>query len=384
MAKRLGLVVAIVLSVGVACGLPSARAQMPPREQVTIRELPPVSAHWVAVMSPFAGSITVTPVVLVDGDSLQVIGMLSGGIAGMFAAAPDHKQFYMADTFYSRGTRGERTDVVTIYDARKLAPVGEIVIPPKRQLSIQDPTSMGVTTDGRFLLVANLTPATSVTVVDLQGRKVTGEIGIPGCAEILALGAREFTSVCGDGSMLTTQFDDNARATAQKRTAKPFFDVEKDPVFAQPAMFGKQADFVSYSGIVYPMDLGSSPARPGESWPLLSASEKKADWRPGGWQPVSGYAPGHLLFVLMHQGGEVTHQDAGPEVWVYDVRQHKRVDRIPLPQKANSIMVSRDGKPLLFAAATQPGMLEAFSALDGKYLGVVKNVTQNPYSLFGL
>ncbi len=71
---------------------------------------------------------------------------------------------------------------MTIYDAHKLAPVSEIVIPDKRQLAVQDPTAMSVTPDGRFLLYSNLTPATSVTAVDLQSGKVAGEIQTPGCS----------------------------------------------------------------------------------------------------------------------------------------------------------------------------------------------------------
>ena len=61
----------------------------------------------------------------------------------------------MADTYYSRGARGDRTDVLTIYDARHLAPVGEVILPTKRQLSIPDSAEMSVTPDGRFVLVTN-------------------------------------------------------------------------------------------------------------------------------------------------------------------------------------------------------------------------------------
>ena len=64
---------------------------------------------------------------------------------------------------------------------------------------------------------------------------------------------------------------------------------------------------------------------------MLSDKEKKDGWRPGGWRPVEGYAPGHLIFVLMHQGGEWTQKSAGTEVWVYDINEHKRAARIPLP-----------------------------------------------------
>ncbi|MGH7913565.1 MAG: amine dehydrogenase large subunit, partial [Candidatus Binataceae bacterium] len=306
MAKRLGLLIVATVMGVMVWGAPCALAQMPPNEQVTVMQLPPVSPHWVATMTPLAGSIMVTPIVLIDGDTQKVLGNLSGGLAAMFAASPDHKYFYTADTFYSRGTQGDRTDVVTIYEATHLSRIGEISISNKRQLALADPTSMSVTTDGRFLLLLNLTPATSVTVVDLKGKKVAGEIQTMGCSEVLILGAREFASVCADGSMLTTAFDDSAKATSQKRTAKPFFDVEKDPVFQLPALIDKKAYFVSYHGVVYPMDLGANPAQPEATWSLLSDTEKKAGWRPGGWQPVAGYAPGHLIFVLMHQGGEWT------------------------------------------------------------------------------
>ncbi|MGZ6253359.1 MAG: amine dehydrogenase large subunit [Candidatus Binataceae bacterium] len=384
MTKRLGLLFVAILMVVMGRGGPGALAQMPPNEQVTVLQLPAYSPHWVATMTPLSGSIMMTPIVLIDGDTQKVLGNLSGGLAAMFAPSPDHKFFYLADTFYSRGTQGDRTDVLSIYDATHLSRIGEIPITSKRQLALADPSSMGVTPDGRFVLLLNLTPATSVTAVDLDRKKVAGEIQTPGCSEILILGDRQFASVCADGSMLTTDFDDSAKTTSQKRTAKPFFDVEKDPVFQLPAMIDKKAYFVSYHGMVYPMDLSASPAEPAETWSMLSDAEKKEGWRPGGWQPVAGYAPEHLIFVLMHQGGEWTQKSAGPEVWVYDVNDHKRVARIPMPLQSNAIKVSQDDSPLLFALVTSESKLQIFSALKGRYLGTVNEVSQHPYTLFGL
>lgn len=392
MLKTAGLVLTLVLGLGAFGGL-SALAQGPPEEGATIRELPPAKPHWVFLMSPFSGTIEVTSVVLVDGDSLTVLGQMTGGLASTFAIAPDHKQFYMADTFYSRGARGDRTDVLTYYDPHKLSPSAEVVIPSKRQMSIPDSSSMGVTPDGRFVLIANMTPATSVTIVDTQSNKVAGEIAIPGCAEILVSGPRQFASICGDGSVMTTRFDDHAKVTSQKRTAQPFFDVEKDPVFAVPARVAKQACFVSYHGIVYPVDLAESPAKPAESWPLLSAADRQQGWRPGGWQPTWGYSRGNLLFVLMHRGGEWSHKEPGTEVWVFNAGQHKRVDRIPLLVKANSILVSQDSAPMLFAVTSgltaqnvpsQSATLQAFSALTGKYLGAIKDLAGAPLEIFGM
>jgi methylamine dehydrogenase heavy chain len=384
MAKRTILIVAILLGVMAWWGS-GALAQMPPEEGVKVRQLPQPGPHWVFVMNPVSGgSLEVTSVFAIDGDSLKVLGEMTGGVVSAFAVAPDHKQFYMADTYYSRGARGERTDVLTIYDGQ-LSPVGEVILPTKRQLSIPDSSQMAVTPDGRFVLVANVTPATSVSVVDIQNRSVAGEIETSGCAEVLIAGPRRFVSVCSDGSMMTTDFDDNGKSTAQKRTAKPFFDIEKDPVFGVPARFGDEAYFVSYHGMVYPTGLGSNPAQPGESWSLLSDSEKKDGWLPGGYQPVRGHAEKGLLFVLMHRGGgDWTHKNPGSEVWVYNLHDKKRVDRIVLPQKANAILVSQDSDPTLFALTTQPAMMQTFSALDGKYLGAISDLSGLPYELFGL
>jgi methylamine dehydrogenase heavy chain len=384
MSKRLGLLSVAIFTCLMGWGGPGTLAQMPPNEQVTVMQLPAASPHWVATMTPLGGSIMMTPIVLIDGDTQQVLGNLSGGLAAMFAASPDHKFFYLADTFYSRGTQGDRTDVLSIYDASHLSRIGEIPITSKRQLALADPTSMSVSPDGRFVLMLNLTPATSVTAVDLENKKVAGEIQTPGCSEILILGDRQFASVCADGSMLTTDFDDNGAATSQKRTAKAFFDVEKDPVFQLPAIIDKKGYFVSYHGMVYPMDLSSSPAEPGDTWSLLSDQEKKDGWRPGGWQPVAGYAPGHLIFVLMHQGGEWTQKVGGTEVWVYDVNEKKRVAKIPMPLLSNAIRVSQDDNPLLFALVTSDSKLQIFSALKGRYMGTVNEVSSHPYTLFGL
>ena len=359
-----------------------ARAQMPPQEQVTILQLPAVSPHWIAAAS-FSGSIMTTPILFVDGDSLKMIGTITGGLTAMFAPAPDHQHFYTADTYYSRAVRGDRTDTVSIYDARTLSPASEILIPNKRQLAVQDTTAMSVTPDGRFLLYGNLTPATSVTAIDLQSKKVANEIQTPGCSEILMVGAREFASICADGAMLTTKLDDQAKAVEQKRTAKPFFDVEKDPVFGRPAIIGKEAYFISYHGMVYPMDLSATPANAGAPWTLLTDNQKRDGWRPGGWQPLTGFARDHLIFVLMHRGGEWTQKKAGKQIWVFNVDQDSRVAVIPLPAEANSIHVTQDDKPLIFAASKKEGVIQVFSALDGRYEGQVEDLGQ-PFTLFGL
>ena len=82
----------------------------------------------------------------------------------------------------------------------------------------------------------------------------------------------------------------------------------------------------------------------------------------------------------MHQGGgDWTHKNPGTEVWVYDVKTQKRIDRIVLPQQANAILVSQDDAPTLFTLNVMPAMMQTFNALDGKYLGTMSGLSGVPW-----
>ncbi len=367
-------------------------AQTPPPEGVRVRELGPMQPHWVFLISPGGlDSEQATKVEVVDGDSLQLLGMLTGGMLGTAALSPDHKSIFMAETFYSRGSRGDRTDVVTIYDARRLAPAREVAIPPKRQLHIPpDVSALAVTPDGRFLLVANLTPATSMTVVDLKNSKALGEIETSGCTGALLSGPRRFQSLCGDGAMLTVDFNDSGKATGSKRMAKPFFDPEKDPVFSVPAVLGKTAYFVSYHGTIHPVEWSAEPAVAGEPWSVVTGQERKEGWRPGGYQPISSYAAGKLIYVLMHKGGEWTHKQAGIEVWVFNAASKQRMDKIVLPRPGAEVYVTQDRDPRMFVVSLpelggmpSAPMLQSFSTASGRYLGASEQLPGFPMEIFG-
>jgi len=384
---------ALLICTTICLAATAALAQTAPEEGVRVRELGPMQPHWVFLLSPAGLDSEVSAKVgVIDGDSLQVLGMLTGGLLSTAALSPDRKFIFMADTFYSRGSRGDRTDVVTIYDAKRLAPVREVIIPPKRQLHIPpDASALAVTPDGRFLLVANLTPATSMTVVDLKNNKALGEIETSGCTGSLLSGPRRFQSICGDGAMLTVDFDDSGKATSKKRMAAPFFDPEKDPVFSVPAVLGTTAYFISYHGMVHPVDWSAAPAKAEQPWPLLSDQDRKGGWRPGGMQPLASYSNGKLIYVLMHQGGEWTHKKSGVEVWVYSVGDKRRTDKIVLPRPGSSVYVTQDRDPRMFVVSLpelggglpSPPSLLSFSTSNGRYLGALEQLLGFPMQIFG-
>ena len=377
MVRRILLILTIAIAVCVP-GAHRAIAQEPPAEGTSVRQLPGPSPHWGFFYSlATLGSFSPSNVTIIDGDTRTVLGTLDGGLASGFAAAPDHHEYYMADTFYSRGSRGDRTDVVTIYDGKTLNPTGEVIVPAKRQLTAQDNVTTSVTPDGQMLLVANMTPATTATVVDLKTRKVLGEIELTGCTEVLVTGNRQFVSLCGDGSMMTTDFDDAGKTTSQKRTPQPFFDPDQDPVYAIPAIIGHRAWFLSYGGTVYPVDFSTEPATPGKPWPLLTPAESAKQWKPGGVEQLAVNRSKGLIYVLMHQGGEWSHKEPGSDVWVYDLQSHRRVRKVALQRPADAIMATQDDKPLLFAQmqSVPPltlGYVQVYSVSSGKLLGTVE------------
>jgi methylamine dehydrogenase heavy chain len=371
MTKRIGLSLAACLCALMCCA-GFARAQLAP-DQMKSLTLPLASPDWVFTMDLQWPVGLISKVWIIDGRTRKMLGQLSGGYLSNLEISPDRRHIYMIDTYYSRGWRGTRTDAVSIFDARTLEYQGEVVIPSKRILVVPKRYDSGLTADGRFLLVANMTPATSVSVVDLKARKFVGEIQSAGCTEVLVSGNRRFSSICGDGSFMTVTLDDSGKAKS-KTQGKPLFNPDKDPAFDQPAMARAKAYFVTYHGMVLPVDLSGAEPVAEPEWPLLGPGDK--GWLPGGWQAVAYQRKTGLLYVLMHKGGAWTHKEPGSEVWVFDTKTNKRVRRFKLREPGYCIRVTDDADPLLFVMppALPEANLDTYSATNGKFLGAYKHI----------
>lgn len=334
--------------------------------------------HWVWVNDIAFFNMPDGRATLVDGDKGTVLGMLSTGYGHVGVVIPKNRQaIYSPESYYSRGTRGVRTDVVTLYDPRRLAPMQEVPIPPKRAAILSTSRAAALTDDDRFLLIYNFTPAQSVTVVDTRSRKFVGEINTPGCALIYPTGPRSFFSICGDGALLEVSLDDTGHAASIRRTAK-LFDSQKDPVAEGGVRVGDTWWFTSFNGMVYPFELSSHGVTVGQRWPLFSAPEQAQGWRTGGLQYLAAYRRSGLLYVVVHQGSLATHKDPGKQVWVYDLKSRRRVRRIALRQEAGSILVTQDASPLLFTCFLGSGALQVYDARTGRYLRTVDSVGQTP------
>ncbi len=303
--------------------------------------------------------------ILIDADTGAMRGMISGGYGhNSLLFSPDGRRIYNPETYYARGTRGERTDVITVYDAGRLAPLSEVVIPAKRFLSMPLLANQRLIDDGRLLLVYNFTPAQTVTVADVRAGRMLAEFDTPGCSLIFPLGERRFAMLCADGGLLDIALGADGKPRLQE-ARPPFFDADRDPLIEKPVFDGRRWLFVSFSGAVYAVWLRDGAAVGAALGWRVGTPE--SGWRPGGIQPLAYHAATGRLFVLMHEGGPGTHKDPGTAVWVFDAVHGRNLAQWPLAAPATSIAVSPDAQdPLLYAALIGDPTLRVYSAKDGR------------------
>lgn len=355
-----------------------AEAQLQP-EPLVRQDLPATGhAHWVWVNDIVFHHMADGKAFLLDGDSGNMLGMLSTGFGfGGVVIPRDGSVIAAPETYFSRGTRGTRTDVVTLYDAHTLDPLEEIVIPAKRSSNMPMRAAAGLTDDDRFLLIYNFTPAQSVTVVDLRARKFVGEVDTPGCALVYPTGPRSFFSLCGDGTALAVRLDEAGGVSARERTPR-LFDAEQDPVTEKAVRDGNTWLFASFAGDIVAVETVEGRTRTTARWSLTSAEEREQGWRPGGMQHLALHAAGRRLYSLMHQGGQDSHKDPGSEIWVYDLASRERTQRIVLEAPLTSIAVTGDDRPLLFGLFIAAPQLRVLDARTGAALRTINEVGFTP------
>lgn len=346
-------------------------------ETPTTATLPNPEPHWMWISDLMFNAMEGGKAYLVDGDSGQMLGMLSTGY--FFASAlqdKGYKTIYSPEVYLSRGTRGERTDIIAIYDPKTLEPIDEIIIPPKHFSGVPVVGHAAISTDDQFIAVYNFTPAQSVSIVDAKNRKFLHEVETPGCAEVFAGGARAFNMICGDGTMLTLLLDDAGNATTAR--SEKFFDPQGDIVDDKMAPYGGSWAFFTKSGQVQMIDMSGGKPTFAEPWSLFSEDQRNDQWMLGGYQYATISESTGELYVLVHRGGEYTHKNPGMDVWVYDLKAKKRSRMISLSHLASAIQVSQDAKPLLFTADAEHSGVHVYDGASGAHLRSIDGLGTNP------
>ncbi|MCR9096998.1 MAG: hypothetical protein NXI30_22480 [bacterium] len=384
-AAAMGLVWLLVAPTSIAVEIDSAGQ---------VATMPPISDHWVFVTDRlFQHSF------VFDGDSGDLVATIpSGGTLTpkLPLVSRTRGEIYSIDVDYARGTRGERTDYVTVYDAETLDVRADILLTNPVSSSNTSLNHATLLDGDRFLAVFSQFPDTVVMIVDLEARAVVASAPIAGCAGVYATGARRVATLCGDGSTVQVSLDEDGSVASTERSER-FFDVLTDPVSMVGVRSGAAWLFVSFLGQVHAIDYAASKPKASASWSLVSAAEKDAGWRPGGLQPHALHAATGRLFVLMHEGEAGSHKDASPEIWVFDIAEQARRARFDVPnlaveflgpmfglapgsfahsvlgwlvpnEGAHSLVVSQDPSPLLFTRSGDFGVVGVIDPESGDHV----------------
>ena len=273
--------------------------------------------------------------VIFDADSGKMEGSIPAGYVANLGLAPDNSRFYVSETYWTHGARGQRQDLVSIYAAKTLNLVKEISLPGRALVAKKQ--NFDLNSSGSRAYVFIMMPIPSVVWVDLNAQAVGGSVEIPGCALVFPWGELGFSSLCADGSLATVTIP--ASGPARVTHTRPFFDAEKDPIFDHGFVDRAtgNAIFLSYTGLVYGAKLGpDTQLQP--PWSIQAAAGygaagtgvQELAWRPGGSQLAAYHKASGKLFVLMHPGVYWTHKHGGTEIWVLDTKTHALVARFPL------------------------------------------------------
>jgi methylamine dehydrogenase heavy chain len=353
---------AILLGVCLLLGAPTSYSEIIP-EKTTVEILGQPTDDWFINRSG-SGAY------LFDSASGEMLGLLSlTQFTPAVAVNRSRGEIYAAETYLSRLYRGEREDVLTVYDITTLSPVAEIDIPDKISEVVGD-TSIGIMGDGKHVTVYNFTPAQSVSVIDLDSREFVTEISTPGCAMIMPVNDASFLMVCGDGSVQLIRLADDGNELTRARSER-FFSVEDDPVFDRAVRARDGWLLVSHAGLAYDVSVDDAKISVSEPWSLVSDAERKELWRPGGGSLLAIHRNSDLVFVLMHQGQVDTHHESGIELWIFDLNKHERVMRQVLHEPWSDILVLQGDQPRMIAV-TSDGELQIFDALDQRFERVIE------------
>lgn len=323
----------------------SSAAQMAP-EKAGVSVFPEPTDSWFLIKSNEGSYIF-------DGATGEMQGLISHDwYTPAVVTDMSRKEAYLVESFYSRSVRGTRDDVLTAVDMKDLTTKFEIDIPDKTAtLSFRN--HIGLLGDGRHVAIFNMTPAQSVSIVDVVDREFVGEISTPGCAIIMPTGTDAFMMMCGDGTLQYIGINQDGVEVTRERS-KPFFVVDEDPVIDKPMRTTEGWAMISYAGLAYQVVVDKGKMNISKPWSLLSEKDKEDKWRPGGDQPFAIHRESGLLYVLMHQGEADTHYEAGSEIWVYNLEQKRRVGKLAIASDENEgntashILVSQEAKPTLY------------------------------------
>lgn len=283
------------------------------------------------------------------GQDLDLKGNVSPGLQPAATVTADASKIYAMSNYNTRIMWGETTSVIQEFDVQTQSLLREIEVPAGKLAMVDSqPILIQLSSDEKYVLAQNATPATSVSVVDLESGEFLVEIPTPGCWGILPMTTpNAFTTVCGDGTFATYSW--NADGTyGEPVKSEQIFDVDADALFTNPAEVNGKLVFASFKGNLYVVDNSGAAAVLEEVLPMAEGVE--GDWAPAGSEVIAGHNGTNTVYVLMHSGAyEGSHKNATEEIWAYDLTA-KTLGYRSVNDGEDTLMMVQGETPMLYAA----------------------------------
>lgn len=345
-------------------------------DEPVILEAPAPDTRRVYVLDP-AHFAAVTQQYVINAEEGTVLGMTDGGFLPHPVAAEDGSFFAQASTVYSRIARGERTDYIEVFDPVTFRPTADIELPKDARFLIGTYQWMNsVTPDNKNYLFYQFSPAPAVGLVNLETKEFERMLDVPDCYHVFPASPTVFYMNCRDGSLARVDFANGETNV----TNSEVFHTEDELLINHPAFSLRSGRLVwpTYTGKIFQADLTEEKATFREPFEALTEEERAADWRPGGWQQTAYHRPSDTIYLLVDQRDQWRHKTASRFVLAINASTGERIAKHELGHEIDSISVSQDDNPLLYALSTGDKTLYVHDAASGEELRSVDQLGRAP------
>lgn len=283
-----------------------------------------------------------SPIYVLNAEDLSLEGNIGTGTFAQMMMSPDKSTLYSSSVYLRRYTYGEVEAVIHEWDPQSLKAKREFTISSKMAQTLSQKGMLNVSADGKYLVVQNATPATSVNIVNLAEGQDLAEIPTPGCwTAYPAVKGAAFTMLCGDGTAAKYSYAADGTFSQPAKSNK-FFDADSTPLFGDAVRVDNDLIYVSFDGRLYVVD--DSGDRPS----LVSTIDfAKEGWAPSGYNLMAYHKSSNTLFVLMHsKPSDGSHKSPAEEIWAIDMNSRKVVGRSEAHGES-SITVSNGDTPVI-------------------------------------
>ncbi len=348
-------------------------------EEMTLEVAPPSDSKRVYVTDPGHFQMT-SQVFTIDGNNNKILGMSDGGKLPHVLVGDEGKFMAIANTWYDRIARGNRDDYIEVFDTQTHEVTADIDIPEGRFLTAIFPHMATLSIDDKHMMFQQFSPVPAVGLVDLEENKFVKMMDTPDCYHLFPAPEQNVYMHCRDGSMLKIKYDDEGNS---EQTHSQVFHPEDRYLINTPYYSDVTNRLVwpDYEGVIYQAKLTADGAEFMEPIDVFTKAEKAEKWRPGGWQLVTVHDKSNELYLLADQRGEFTHKTPSRYVFVVDANTGERLRKFELKHEIDSIAVSQDDKPYLFALSANEQTLYTFDAKTGKELGQTTGLGRYPHIL---